>query len=108
MTSPVRKTKKLGLMERPTLSEALAESLAGIAAKHKGGSAQNQRDRIMETLMTVGAVSTIEIRKHLDVLAPAPRILELRRIGKRIATHWVRQATDCGKVHRVGLYVLES
>lgn len=108
MKSPNRKTKGSGLVEHETPSQATAESLASIARNHFGNSAQNQRERILEALRTHGAITTIEMRKHLDVMSPAPRIMELRRMGKRIATHWVRQATDGGKVHRVALYVLES
>ena len=37
---------------------------------------------------------------------PAARILELKRRGFDILTHWVLEATDCGKLHRVALYVL--
>ncbi len=107
MKSPNRKTKGSGLVERGTPSCATIESLASIARDHRGNSAQNQRERILEALRTHGAITTIEMRKHLDVMSPAPRIMELRRMGKKITTHWVKQATDSGKVHRVALYVLE-
>lgn len=100
-----RHTRK-GLRERLRATKEVADSLAGIARKHKGGSARSQRDRIMEGLKAHGALATIDMRRDLDVMSPAPRILELRRDGQPIQTEWVTQATDSGKLHRVGLYVL--
>ena len=50
--------------------------------------------------------STLQLRRDGDILAPAARILELRRRGFEIVTQWVQQATDCGTLHRVALYVL--
>ncbi|MEN9902547.1 MAG: hypothetical protein RL651_1211 [Pseudomonadota bacterium] len=108
MKSHNRKTKGSGLVVRETPSHATAESLTSIARNHRGNSAQNQRERILDALRTHGAITTIEMRKYLDVMSPAPRIMELRRMGKRITTHWVKQATDSGKAHRVALYVLEA
>jgi hypothetical protein len=42
----------------------------------------------------------------LDILGVAPRILELRRAGYKILTHWRDEPTDCGKLHTVAFYVL--
>lgn len=64
-----------------------------------------QRQRILRALRA-GPVSTIQARRNLDILCPAARVLELRRAGYRIKTVWVWERTDCGKSHRVGLYVL--
>ncbi len=50
----------------------------------------------------------IEARRDLDILSPAARVLELRRKGYRIDTVWIKQPTDCGKLHRVAKYVLQS
>jgi len=108
MKSPNRRKRKSGLMEREPMPYAITESFAEITHKYRGNSARCQRDRIMQALRLYGSVTTIEMRKHLDVMSPAPRILELRHTGKPIVTKWVRQATDSGKIHRVGLYVLES
>jgi len=66
-----------------------------------------QRRRALEAL-TTGPQSTIELRRRWDVLSPAPRIKELRDRGYVILTNWVQHATDCGKMHRVALYVLVS
>lgn len=64
-----------------------------------------QRRRAIAMLHT-GPKSTIQLRRDGDILAPAARILELRRRGFDILTQWVQEATDCGKLHRVALYVL--
>ena len=61
--------------------------------------------RILRALRA-GPVSTITARSTLDILCPAARVLELRRAGYRIKTVWVWERTDCGKSHRVALYVL--
>lgn len=39
---------------------------------------ESQRLRLLEHIQQFGSVTTIEARRDLDVLAPAPRIYELR------------------------------
>ncbi len=70
-----------------------------------GNDAAAQRLRALDLLRS-GPKSTIQLRRDGDILAPAARILELKRRGFDILTQWVQQATDCGAVHRVALYVL--
>ena len=70
-----------------------------------GNDAAAQRLRALDLLRS-GPKSTIQLRRDGDILAPAARILELKRRGFDILTQWVQQATDCGKLHRVALYVL--
>ncbi|MEQ1837779.1 MAG: helix-turn-helix domain-containing protein [Candidatus Nitrotoga sp.] len=65
-----------------------------------------QRQRLLERLK-VAPVDTITARRELDVMHPAARIMELKRRGNQIDTVWVERPTDCGKVHRVALYVLQ-
>lgn len=75
-------------------------------AKSKAGNdAAAQRRRALD-LLRDGPKSTLQLRRDGDILAPAARILELKRRGFDILTHWVHQATDSGKLHRVALYVL--
>lgn len=69
-------------------------------------SAHAQRQRLLERLKT-SSIDTVTTRSELDILCPAARVLELRRRGHRIETVWVDRPTDCGKVHRVALYVLQ-
>lgn len=67
-----------------------------------------QRQKLLGWLRSKGRISTLTARRDLDILAPAARIFELRhRFGQSIDLVWVRESTDCGKLHRVGLYVLK-
>lgn len=69
-------------------------------------SAQAQRQRLLDALRK-SPVSTIAARRELDIMMPAARVHELRhRFGLVIDLIWVQEPTDCGKLHRVGLYVL--
>lgn len=74
-------------------------------SKTKDNSAAAQRATALD-LLRISPKTTIQLRRDGDILAPAARILELRRRGFDILTQWVQQATDCGKLHRVALYVL--
>ena len=70
-----------------------------------GNDAAAQRLRALDLLRN-GPKSTLQLRRDGDILAPAARILELKRRGFDILTQRVQQATDCGKLHCVALYVL--
>lgn len=71
-------------------------------------SAQAQRARLRDALR-IAPVSTIEARRNLDIMMPGTRIHELRhREGLNIVTHWSKEPTECGKLHRVARYVLQS
>lgn len=66
-----------------------------------------QRQRLMDWLRAHGMIGTLAARRDLDILAPAARVHELRhRYGLEIDLIWVNEPTDCGRVHRVGQYVL--
>lgn len=69
-------------------------------------SAHAQRQRLLERLKD-SPIDTVTARHELDILCPAARVLELRRRGHEIETVWIDRQTDCGKVHRVALYVLK-
>jgi hypothetical protein len=70
-------------------------------------SAHTQRQRLLEHLK-IAPVNTVTARRDLDILCPAARVLELKRRGYGIETIWIDCKTDCGKVHRVALYILKS
>ncbi len=74
-------------------------------AGNGGNDSAAQRWRALDLLRS-GPKSTLQLRRDGDILAPAARVLELKRRGFDILTHWVQQATDSGKLHRVALYVL--
>lgn len=87
-------------------NEAAAKDLPPESKASNGGNdAAAQRRRALDLLRS-GPKSTIQLRRDADILAPAARILELKRRGFDILTHWVHHATDSGKLHRVALYVL--
>lgn len=91
------------------------KKIAPLAGKGEGkkprthsNSAHAQRQRLLAWLRTHGSIDTITARRELDILGVAPRIYELRhRLGHEIGMIWVDRPTDCGKVHRVALYVLQ-
>lgn len=69
-------------------------------------SASNAREIIIQALLT-GPKTTIELREQWGVMAPAPRILELKRLGWIIVTFPVSAFTADGiKHHGVARYVL--
>lgn len=67
-----------------------------------------QRARLLEHLKAFGSGTTIELRRDLDVLQVAARIFELRKLGHVIQTVRTYQQTDCGNVHKIARYVLQS
>ncbi|HMY41176.1 MAG TPA: helix-turn-helix domain-containing protein [Marinagarivorans sp.] len=68
-----------------------------------------QQQRLLKTLIEKGSITTIEARQELNVMSPAPRILELREQGNRIFTQFVTITDQHGFMHRgVAKYVLIS
>lgn len=68
-----------------------------------------QRTRLLEALRTaeIGGITTIHAREYLDVMAPAPRIFELRHIHDyNIQTIWVWDENAQGNRHRTARYIL--
>lgn len=85
--------------------EAAAKYLHSESNASNSNDAAAQRRRALALLRT-GPKSTIQLRRDGDILAPAARVLELKKRGFDILTQWVQHATDSGKLHRVALYVL--
>ncbi|HRH77923.1 MAG TPA: helix-turn-helix domain-containing protein [Cellvibrionaceae bacterium] len=66
-----------------------------------------QQQRLLKTLIEKGSITTVEARQELNVMSPAPRILELRAQGHWIVTEYVTVVDQYGYVHRgVAKYVL--
>lgn len=88
---------------------AAPKETALIELRHefKGNTAATQRERLRQALHRHVAVTTIEARRFLDILHPAGRAMELRRMGVNITTLWQTVVTEAGVKHRVGLYVLQ-
>jgi hypothetical protein len=70
-------------------------------------SANAQRKRMLDALQTFGAVNTLYARDSLNIMAPAPRIKELREQGHQIHTDRISITDRDGFVHdNVARYVL--
>ncbi|MEE2731090.1 MAG: helix-turn-helix domain-containing protein [Pseudomonadota bacterium] len=68
-----------------------------------------QRQRLLTALRKAGAagINTIQARRDLNILAPAPRVHELRHLyGYNIQTIWTTETTPEGYPHRVARYIL--
>lgn len=74
-------------------------------SKADWNSLEAQRRRLLEALRA-GPVSTVDARRALDIMHPGGRVMELRRKGLLIVTHYSQEPTECGRLHRVGKYVL--
>ncbi|MBU1140884.1 MAG: helix-turn-helix domain-containing protein [Proteobacteria bacterium] len=72
-----------------------------------GNSASSQRKRILSWLLS-NPLTTLQARQHLDCMAPAQRILELKNMGHSIQTVWTNDLSPAGKVHRVAKYILSA
>lgn len=92
--------------EKATPSEKKA-ALEAIRAQSKGIDTPTQCKRLLEALARF-PVTTFEAMRLLDVYHCPARVLQLRKAGYRIVTHWQTVVTEAGAKHRVGLYVLES
>ena len=87
-----------------TSTEKKAE-LESIRDKLKGTASHSQAARLLEALSRY-SITTFEAMRYLDVYYCPARIMELRRQGYNIITHWQTVITESGERHRVGLYLL--
>lgn len=82
-------------------------ALEAIRAEFKGTTSETQCARLLEALARY-SITTFEAMRYLDVYHCPARILQLRKAGHRILTHWQTVVTEAGVRHRVGLYTLEG
>lgn len=82
-------------------------ALEAIRAAFKGNAGRSQGRRLLEALARF-PVNTFEASRYLDVYHCPARVLQLRKQGLPITTHWQTVVTEAGVKHRVGLYVLEG
>lgn len=76
-------------------------------ANFNDNSAQNQRLKLLDYLFEHGSITTSEARIKLDVMSPAPRILELKANGYLINTVPVNWLSKHGINHKgIARYVL--
>ena len=90
-------------MTDPTKIEALHR----VRDLHPGVSSEVQCARIRSALSRF-SITTFEAMRYLDVYHCPARILQLRKAGHRIVTHWQTVVTEGGEKHRVGLYMREG
>lgn len=90
--------------EKATSPEKKA-ALEKIRSEFKGTASRSQRARLLEALSRF-PVTTFEAMRYLDVYHCPARILQLRKLGYSIQTHWETVQTESGEKHRVGLYVM--
>lgn len=75
--------------------------------KFTDNSAHNQRLKLLDWLFERGNISTSEARENLDIMSPAPRIMELKRAGYSIVTVTDNWTSPHGINHKgVARYVL--
>ena len=75
--------------------------------KFTDNSTNNQRAKLLDYLQEHGSITTAQARELLDVMSPAPRILELRRYGYLINTVSDSWISDHGINHKgIARYVL--
>jgi len=82
-------------------------ALEAIRDQFKGTSTNTQCARLLDALARF-PVTTFEAMRYLDIYDCPARVLQLRKAGHNIVTHWQTVVTESGEKHRVGLYVLES
>jgi Helix-turn-helix domain len=82
-------------------------ALKRITREFTGSSNKTQCARLLEALARY-PITTFEAMRYLDVYHCPARVLDLRKLGHDITTHWQTVETESGESHRVGLYVLKS
>jgi hypothetical protein len=92
--------------ENATSPEKKAD-LEAIRVAFIGNANSSQASRLLEGLSRY-SITTFEAMRYLDVYHCPARVLQLRKQGHKIVTHWRTVTTEAGVKHRVGLYALES
>ena len=64
-----------------------------------------QRARLLDVLQ-IAPRTTTELRNQFSIMSPAPRVMELRRLGYNIELEWIEQYDTAGVPHRAGRYRL--
>lgn len=83
------------------------KALKAIRDAIPGNAAATQERRLLEALGR-WCLSTFEASRYLDAYDPRARIMGLRNKGHSILTAWALVETECGRKHRLGIYVLQS
>ena len=73
-----------------------------------GNSSASQRAIILKHFNDGPRLSTIQARDQYGILHPCGRVMELRKKGHCIDTHWTTELDANGVPHRIGLYVYQG
>ena len=96
-------TKNKGLAASTTNPQATTKP----KAKFTDNSSFNQRIKLLDWLFERGSITTSEAREKLDIMSPAPRIMELKRAGYLIVTVTDNWTSPHGINHKgIARYVL--
>lgn len=98
------KIQQIGLRVHCTSPDKI-KALEAIRDEMPGNSGRTQEKRSLAALAKF-SLSTFEASRHLDVYDPRARIMGLRNKGHNILTSWAMVHTECGRLHRVGIYTL--
>ena len=93
--------------EKKTTPPEKRAALEAIRTEFKGTANNTQCARLLAALARY-SVSTFEAMRYLDVYHCPARILQLRKSGHCITTHWQTVVTESGEKHRVGMYMREG
>lgn len=77
-----------------------------IKSNFNDNSTHNQRLKLLDWLFEKGSITTSDARDCLDIMSPAPRIMELRKASYQIVTIWDSWISEHGIKHRIARYVL--
>lgn len=91
------------------MDKKIAHTKAGLNGKSnfKDNSTSNQCLKILDWLFEKGSITTTQARQHLDVMSPAARILQLKKVGYQIVTLNDTWTSEHGINHKgVARYVL--
>ena len=99
----IETTKNMGLAAQTTNPQTTTKH----KTKFNDKSTNNQRAKLLDYLIEYGSITTAEARDNLDVMSPAPRIMELRRFGYLINTVSDSWISEHGINHKgIARYVL--
>ena len=96
-------TKNKGLAAQTTNPKTTTKT----KPKFNDNSTNNQQAKLLDYLQEHGSITTAIARKELDVMSPAPRIMELKALGYLIVTVCDNWISDHGINHKgIARYVL--
>ncbi len=107
LQSPTEPNKETEPDKKKAASFDKKAALQAINLDFKGTASRSQAARLLEALSRY-PVTTFEAMRYLDVYHCPARVLQLRKQGHKITTHWQTVVTEAGVRHRVGLYLLDS